>query len=558
MPFVTVILCLLLAVLPLLRTCYVVATTGADCISNDDIIFLSLTETMWGGTYDWRHYFEDTFINGHCSAAAQALFLWLGPLVAWNQYWLCGVGIAMAVVRTHITARLLCAEAGEKLYWPVLALVSWTVFSFSQISLFTTGIFSIIWQSCLLFTTLAAYLLWKYPERLSAAIAASAFGLLACWNLAVGLPGWIVYFSIILLRGKRKLARAAVVAAGMVIASLPYLSFVMSGSIRSRKFSDQYQHWFDPTFFVNALGRPFANDIGSKFDSLPASELAGITGIIAFAILTTVMIASAPLRRKLVPCVVLCTWSVVVIAIIGVVRSGVAPWYALIAALFWAGITTASAIVIAEAGRTQRLFAAAPALFLVAVGVWTWQSNRSYIDKQYYLENRTAVSASVLRNYDVAPEVYASYVFKLPGLSTVVTAKMLERNRWSVFAPRQSWEMQGDSIFSLAEGHARGVDLIRAYWTKGRNQGAVEDFRSPRHLNLCLLNDGGSARWRVSIPRNARTAMLETAVNLDKRWKPISVDLSRYRGEAVTISFGNPSSRTASVFEYPRIELQCD
>lgn len=527
----------------------------------------------------------------------------------------------MALTRAHITSRFLCASAPEKLYWPVLALVSWMLFSFSQISLFTTGIFSVVWQSCLLFTTLGAYFLWRYPERLSAAAASSVLGLLACWNLAVGLPAWLAYFSIILLRGSRKAARCMVIAAGMAIASLPYLLFLLSGSNHSRKFSDQYVHWFDPTFFVNALGRPFVNDIGSKFGSLPGSELAGTVGLIGFAVLASLMIASVRLRQVLVPCFILCAWSLILIAIIGVVRSGIAPWYALIAAGFWSGLTAACTFVIAESVRsaTQHknathyksamamLSLICPGLVLLAVAAWTWQCNRSYIDKQYYLENRTPVAASILRNYDIAPEALASYVFKLPGLNTAVTGKMLERNQWSVFSRRQTWQMQGDSIFSLAEGYPRGVDLSRSLWINGKNKTSGGDFRSFKHLNLCVPQ-GGMASWRVALPRQAQTIFLKTAIALDKQgenihrdmrmdpdwsialagkraqtaqteqtaqtaqtaetktvrltsaakldWQPIRLDLSEYRGEDLSILFGNSSQRSAVVFEYPVIELR--
>jgi hypothetical protein len=586
----------LFALVPIARTSYVVATAGADCISNDDILFVSLTENMWSGAYEWTRYFQDTFINGHCCAACQALLLMLGPIVSWNQYVLCYLGIAMAMLRAHITARFLCGQAPGKLYWPVLGIVSWMLFSFSQISMFTTGIFSLMWQSCLLSTILGAFLLWRYSEKLSAAIAASALGILACWNLALGLPGWLSYFFIVLLRGTHKKARCIAIAAGAAIASVPYFFFTLSGSSYSRKFSEQYVHWFDPAFFINALGRPFADGTGSKFGPLPGSELAGTVGLVIFAMLSAVMIGSARLRRVLAPCFVLCMWSMTILAMIGVVRSAVAPWYSLIAAWFWSGLTAASTLVVVDCVRhcatrsRVALSVIVPCLVLLAVAVGTWQYNKTYMDKQYYLENRAPVSASILRHYDIAPEAFAPYVFKLPGLSVAVTGTMLARNQWSVFSRRQTWAMQGDTIFSLAAGYPMGVDPAGLSWIRGTNETSAGDFRSPRHLNLCV-HAHGVATWRVSLPRKAQGIVLKTAVALGKRaaltqsgsgwivalkvprgqakpvrlsgvvkkeWQPIRLDLSAYRGEDLSISFVNASATGAVVFAYPVIEVLID
>ena len=559
-----------LALVPFLRTCYVVASTGADCISNDDILFLSLTENMLSGAYDWRNYFQDTFINGHCAAAAQAFFMLAGPSVGWNQYLLCSSGIVLAVLRMHFTTKFLCASTEQKHYWPVLALVSWMLFSFSQISLFTTGIFSVVWQSCLLFGTLAAYLLWRYPDRLSVAVAASVLGVLSCWNLAVGLPGWLVYLGIVFLRGTCKQARALTIVTGLAIASMPYFAFVVSGATHSRKFCEQYVLWVNPPFILNALGRSFANDIGNRFGVIPSSMLAGTLGILAFALFAWVMVRVPRFRQLLFPPFILCSWSLALISMIGIVRFAVAPWYALIAALFWSGLTAAAAFVISDCLRsdkssTMRRSLKFPALtvsslILLLVSIWSWQYNKSYLDKQYFLENRTPVSASVLRNYDIAPEAFASYVFKLHGLSTFVTGKMLERNQWSVFSQHQTWEMQGDSIFPLAEGYSKGVSLNRAHWIKSRDQRSIVGFRTPTHLNLCLL-PGGSAVWRVSLPKNKRSVNLKTTLVSAKGFLSVSdqnlvVDFSARRGTRFDIMFRNSSFRNVVIFEYPILELR--
>lgn len=587
-------MCMVLAIIPPARTIYVVATTGANCISNDDILFLSLTENMLSGAYDWRSYFRDTFINGHCCAAIQALFLILGPVTAWNQYTLCFTSITLAALRAHITAKLLCSTSPKPLYWTTLAIASWMFFSYSQISIFTTGIFAVMWQSCLLFMVLGVYVLWRFPDKLSAAITSSVLGILASWSLALALPTWLVYFAVGIVHGAhRRTGSMVALAAGAVAAFAPYCIFLLQGTEHSRKLSEQYIGLFNATFFINALGRSFANETGSKFGSLPGSELAGTFAITAFAVLTALIIGAVRLRRLLAPCFILCAWSLVILAMIFAVRSGIAPWYALIAATFWSALATASTLVLAEyfkygANQHKRaLTVIASCLILLVVAKWTWQYNKSYMDKQYYLENRTPVSASVLRNYDIAPSGYASYVFKLPGLSTTVTGKMLERNQWSVFSREQTWEMQGDAIFPLSAGYPRGVQQGGSTWIRGRNETAAGDFRSPKHLNLCVQKKS-IAHWRISVPRNAKRVFLKTAIARSEggtsdsswflsvkaergqqsqmrltdiagtRWHPIDVDLTTCAGDYVDISFGSSSADSTVVFQYPVVQMRHD
>lgn len=610
---------LCLALIPVARTSYVVATTGADCISNDDILFVSLTEGMLGGAYDWRGYFHDTFINGHCAAALQALLLGLGPLTAWNQYSLCFTGIAMAAVRAHLTASFLSFNA-PRLYLPALAIVSWLIFSFSQISIFTSGIFAVTWQACLLFLTAGAYLLLRFPHKLRAAIAASALGIMASWILSVALPGWLLYLTLLLSRARTQWASIVTVTAGAAVAFLPYACYLKTGTDHSRRLSEQLAHSLDLRFFVNALGRAFANDTGSKFGPLPDSEFAGVLGLAAFTLLCGAMLCSARLRATLAPCFAWCAWSMLVLAVISMTRPGIAPWYALISAIFWSGAAAACALLAADliggwtrsrdgrarngGGRTQERggwtqergellrnsAALVSCLVLLTVAAWSLKFNRSYLDKQYYLENRTPVSASVLRNYDIAPESFASYVFKLPGLSAVVTGTILKRNRWSVFSTNQTWEMQGDSIFSLSSGYTRGVELNRSAWITGKNRSPIADFRSPKHLNLCVSSHG-SATWRVELPASAKRITLKTAVAPEKNapdggsashwsasvqeselngpssklsglaardWQQVRFDLSNYREKSVIVHFDNASDGAAVVFRYPVIEVRFD
>jgi hypothetical protein len=405
--------------------------------------------------------------------------------------------------------------------------------------------------------------------------------------LALALPSWLIYFSIAWLSSARKKAVCTTLGIGAGIASAPYLFYLIPGTDKSRKLGDQFVQWYDPANLVNALGRCFADDIGRNFGPMPDSALAGTIGLFIFAILAGVIIRVEKLRKRLAPCLILCLWSMATLFIVGLVRPGIAPWYALIAACFWGALSAACVHALVHFGNcNKRYFALAPIMILVLVATWTWRFNGSYFDKQYYLENRSPVAASIMRNYAIAPESFAKYLFKLPGLSVTVTARMLERNRWSVFAPKQFWTMQGDSIFPLDKGYPKGVDLAGNYWIYGRDETARGDLRSFQHLNLCVIKSGVT-QWRVSAPPNAKKVFLKTSVSLPEsassrqpraNWsislvgmsktagaqfsgmatkdlQPILIDLSAFKGEDVSIQLaGTPGS--AVIFEHPRIEVE--
>ncbi len=157
--------------------------------------------------------FQDTFINGHCSAASQAFFFIFRSTCSMES--ICAVlirhrhGTAASAHHHPISLRL--GSSAIVLAGPCVSLMD-DIFP-SRKSLF---------HHWYLLCHMAIVLAFHHARRLPVvAISGENFccgcivriRVLACWNLAVGLPAWLAYFSIILLRGSRKVARCIVIAA---------------------------------------------------------------------------------------------------------------------------------------------------------------------------------------------------------------------------------------------------------------------------------------------------------------------------------------------------------
>ncbi|HUG36654.1 MAG TPA: hypothetical protein VML54_06870, partial [Candidatus Limnocylindrales bacterium] len=129
-----------LTALPIIVTAVIVATTGAENISNDYIAYVGLVDRVLAGTYDWRHYFRDTFLGGSHSMALPVLVrLAVVTLSAWSVYTELWIVLALSLARLVLLraalARLVPGRSAWVL-WPVLAAL---VFSPSQINVFTYG-----------------------------------------------------------------------------------------------------------------------------------------------------------------------------------------------------------------------------------------------------------------------------------------------------------------------------------------------------------------------------------------------------------------------------------
>jgi hypothetical protein len=171
-------------------------------------------------------------------------------------------------------------------------------------------------------------------------------------------------------------------------------------------------------------------------------------------------------------------------------------------------------------------------------------------------------------------------------------ARPLEENHLSVFAPRQEWSLQGDSILGNVDYYqAAGADDI--YWAPGI-QGDRAPITDYRKLDL-VLAPSNSVSWTIEIPRNLEYGEFQSAIAAriapswpetspvscrvsihgegeaenvvysrtvgpkDDWWTSFRVPLDSYRGMTATIRLSVSGAEdlpgTGALYQYPSVEL---
>src|SRR5215510_2260208 len=133
----------LLTIAPIARIAYILATTGANTPSSDDEQFIPFfLGQILSGHYNWLHFPRDTFQNTHVTMVPALVYVAMAYLDHLNVYHLLYLGVLLAAVKLvllHNTFTLVAGKperAARFLLWPVL---SWLIFSVSQISVFEHG-----------------------------------------------------------------------------------------------------------------------------------------------------------------------------------------------------------------------------------------------------------------------------------------------------------------------------------------------------------------------------------------------------------------------------------
>lgn len=605
---ILVILILLLTLAPILRVVAIVLTTGANNLSNDYLRFAYLVGRILDGGYNWQNYFRDTFWNGHSLALPVLIYLAVAKFAHWNVYVEICVGIVMGIIRLALLYDAF-AHAGEQranwVLWPMLAAL---IFSVSQMNVFTFGFTNIHMMLNQLGVALGAWGLARFPNRWGGVLCASFGGIIAALSWSGGIMAWPALFIGLLLAQFRRGAHYGVWAVSGVAAALPYVVYMFLQPTSAAIKSFTVISWLNSSFILNALGRPFANGIGTKTAPILLAELSGGGGIL-LAVVGVLLLCAGKSRvqwSKAAPAVVLIVYSMLSIWQASIFRDSVAPWYTTPAMSFWIGL---QGLVYTVWSRRQDVTAVLrlpmqKLLYgfgklwsigtVIAIGLLYIGSNVSYEDKVLHLFSRSPVSAACLRNYHTAPTYCEGYVFQWgvgqPDILSTL-AQVLERHHLSVFAPRQQWTLQGDFILDTVRvTKTPGVPDV--FWSSDLTASSVS-WSHYKHLNL-FLHTPNTAEWTVTLPANIKHAVFHSAVAMSQsasqelmadgiifevsiisaggnrdlafrrhilspqQWQPFKFPLDRYAGSTITIEITSHSKDGAGgwgIYHYPYINV---
>ena len=89
--------------LPMLRMIQILATTGANTLSSDDLRFIApLLDQVLSGSYQWQNFLHDTFFNAHQIAIGGLVFILFAWLTDMNVYYILFLHVALVIIRVFL------------------------------------------------------------------------------------------------------------------------------------------------------------------------------------------------------------------------------------------------------------------------------------------------------------------------------------------------------------------------------------------------------------------------------------------------------------------------
>lgn len=600
-----------LTLLPVLNILWIVASTGVNTVSNDYLFYVRIIDPILSGTYNWRHFFYDTFIAGaHCMALPMLVRLGVVKFASWNIYFELYISFALAALKlillhqtfTHLTPRASRGQARRLSWWMLWPVLAALVFSTSQINVFTFGDAGLQIMLVQFGCALGIWGLVRFRGRWRGIGIMAAGGAIATLSGGGGLLAWPICLMGLVLLGFRKVSHYAVWLGAAAVASLPYVCYIVLWPTQPRKTPILFNY----EFILNAIGWPFANGIGSTYNSIHEAVLAGYLGVaLAMTGLALLWIKRrTPVLTQATPGLMYLVLGLLGIWQTSLFRTTIAPWYTSAFLLFWIGLVgLAYAFWVnwqstpIEGRPFQRSATFLTPLWSIALaGILVYlyaTSNIAYADKAFYLRSRGPAAASCLRNYRVAPTYCEQYVFQwgvgnfglLAGL-----AKPLERHHLSIFAPQQQWTLQGDYVLDNVRIQET-PNIPDVFWSADLSSRPVH-YADYRHLNL-FLHSPNALSWQISLPANITQAEFHSAVAIsrwmtsvdgvtfevylqaegesekkvfqrklaanEQSWQPFSVPLSAYAGRTIvlrlTSSGGGNVDGDWAMYRYPYIDV---
>jgi len=596
--------------------------SGGNNLSTDYIAMVPVVDRILSG--NWSNFLHDSCVGSHYMPLSLLAYAANAALFHWDVRIDIGFGLLLALARTWLLADCLTvSKDGVKRLFFIAALLA-VNFGATQLSVLLYGQLAVAIGLTLFGFSLALWGLVRFAGKPAAAILMAFGGLVSSLSWGNILPCWVSLGTFVLARRSKKWWEFALLALAALLSAAPYLWLFPHGGEHMGSDRTAIVSLFNVRFMLNSLGRMFGTKIASTAGSIPLAEVSSIVGVILLAVLSfivfrgrqkqDVVCAEADCRESFLPSYILVLYGFSTVWFISAFRWTMAPWYVPLVSPFWIGLM-AIAYRLACAERQSdsspkganrlAVVVATSVTALVMLGLYL-KSNISYHEQNLYIDSRTPASESVLRNFAIAPTYLEPLVFEWGGGNPDYLRRLAEpllRRRLSCFAPHQQWSLQGDFALPTVSFAGDPADIL---WTKDESVRTGRHWDSPEHLNLALLGDA-PIKWTLSIPKQCREAVFQTAVSKPKdkdgssqakpacamvdiqgsdlrqhqivkaepSWRSIVIPLNQYRGQKLTISLGrlslakesglaakgtsnafaNALGSDALLFEYPRIDV---
>lgn len=571
---------LLLCLVPLARMLYLIVFESSNCLSFDYATFTPCVDKFFhikANINSLTDFLQSVYYGQHfllvqaLSHAAQAF------LSKWNTQSEMIFGLMLAVLRCEFMSQAAFRPSEKTLRHVFFCLCLLMVFGTTNSSSFLNGQPAISTGWVLLLFSLIVALVLNYKAGYRTKIALFVLFVSSLVSALVG--PYVCVFALgaaamCTMVRQNKSFWSVLIAAGITCSILVVL--IMLGRPTHMAPSNSLE--LRPLVFLGILGRPFHNSLAVDFGTHNQSI---VLGAAFFPMLAVTLLVRKAIKDRFTDYIgALCfvAYGLGLSFITSLARATIAPWYSIFAQVAWLGLVALLLPTLRREAGKWRIYGA---LVLGSIGIYHGLANISDTDKNFYHNMSTPVSSSVLRHYLSAPtygENFLNAGNKSGEQYLRTLAQPAERNRWSVFAYRQLWLLQGDYLLTSVSTK-RNAQGEQPFWISANKIKVPRDFKSSRRLNLCLP-PGSCLSWQLILPKEAKSIDFVSILLAGKKsttdglqiriedeqgkclhqqeiegksGTPVSLDLKNFAGSNINLVFQCKSK--AAVLQVPRIQI---
>lgn len=602
-----------ISMIPLWRLLSFIHQNIQNVVSVDDVMIAPLIGKILEGKYAWQNLFKDTFINGHFQFWPIMTQLGFAKFFGWNQYYILYFGLFLAALKGLLIYLSFTVYVKNALRWLLLPLLSFLIFSPTQLTVYEFGFASMQLGLNHLGMALGVWGLLRFNAR-GFGLGLMVFGgCLSSWSWANGVLLWPVFLcGLIFLRAPRR--SYLVWWAAALLLSYPYLHFLILHPIRDlypiveqrpEGFGLPFVSLFNLSFLIRALGWPLTENL-SRVMALTRGLMAAL--LLVSGVWLVDKQWKQAMRASLAAPVMILLFGLLNIWQISLFRWHMAQWYAAPFMMVWVGFVGLAYLFSQDRKEFFRKQGAGADRWVYLRHFWAElvllftvffyaSSNLSFANQSYYAQTKSRISESCLRNYQSGPTYCEQTVFLWdPGQLGLMArlGRAVDKNHLSVFAPRRTLTLQGDYI--LDDVRLRQEDwVLPVFWTKDL-QAIPVSFKDTAKLNL-FLHTPNAIDWKIKLPPKLKKAELRTAAAISvsapfdqeadgafaqvwvipqgqdpillssafigpkqRDWVPFDLSLLPYQGQTVTIRLTSQMNTGIlhdwMMFRYPEIKLE--
>ncbi len=610
-------------IVALVRVCHIILTVGGNNISNDYLDVTPFINRAFSGQINLSNLFSSLKVGQHIVALPIAFHFLSAYLFDWNARAELLIGVGINLVRSLLLWDLVAGDQRKEWRLLLFGVVLTLVFSMTQASVHFFGQACYPVSLTTLGFTVALWGLLRFKNDWRGTALMLVGGIGSALSMGNVPPCWFVLLLGLVAYGYRVKRWPVYLAwaVGSVLSIAPYLHFLVAKSNALENTQHAFSWIFMINLlgrpFANQVGLvvgrlPMAEFMGVTGLLMFAIALAANWRQRQF---------SLPVKSSLLLCAYGLSSAVMISCVRAYVTPwygsfAIYFWIGLFGLLLSALVFNpqsgaketclATANSISEnktAIRSDALWKAACIICLVCFPFMYFLSNKSWKDKHVYLSARAPASEAALRNFRQAPSYIESLLFQWgdgrPN-NVVNMARPLERYQLSAFAPDQTWSLQGDFVLpGVRVFNTADVPPVRFLEDQAVDHPVPWSHYEYDNLYVHAPN---AVSWTFSLPADGLSARLKTAFAIaspDKKhkpaitdgvtgkifavvgdplltdrkellqevhaskaglWRPIEIDLSRFKGKTVSLIFtadgGIDKQDDYSVFQYPCIDVK--